>query len=81
MGPGSLRAPLSQQEGASFDTRVCGATSTLQAYGVECDRVERLESHLALLQRQLAASPATVAGRPSHDPTGSSEPSASTDQP
>jgi hypothetical protein len=37
--------------------------------------------HLSLRTSTLAASPATVSGKLPHDPTGSSAPSASTDQP
>jgi hypothetical protein len=55
-------------------------TSTLQASGVVKVTVYSGSSRISL-QCQLAASPATVSGTPSHDPTGSSEPSASTDQP
>jgi hypothetical protein len=38
-------------------------------------------AHAESSWRQLAARPATVAGTPPHEPTGSSAPSASTDQP
>ena len=56
-------------EAASFDA---GVRDDLHAPGFrrrKGDRVERLESHLPLLQYQLAASPATVSGTPSQDPT------------
>jgi hypothetical protein len=56
------------------------ATSTLQASGVVKVTVYSGSSRISL-QRHLAASPANVAGSSSQDPTGSSKPSASTDQP
>jgi hypothetical protein len=56
------------------------ATSTFQASGVVKATVESGSSRKSLLP-QLAAIPATVAGTPPHDPTGSSRPSASTAQP
>jgi hypothetical protein len=74
-------APLGQQEAASFDAVIYGDFHTpgFRRRGGDC--VEWLELHFAPLQRQLAASPATVAGMPSQEPTDSSEPSASTNQP
>src|SRR5262249_15596597 len=71
-----LRAPLGDQEALTLGS-VRPLEADLPGLGRgERDRVERLEPHL-----QLAASPATVAGSPSHDPIGDSDPLGSTAQP
>ena len=73
------RASLGQQEAAT-SVPASPATSTLQASGAVKVTVLSGSSRISQ-QDQLAASPATVAGSPSHDPTGSSAPAAPTDQP
>jgi hypothetical protein len=71
-----LGAPLGDQEALPLGS-VRALDADLPGLGRrERDPVEGLEPHA-----QLAASPATVAGSPSHEPTGDSDPFASTAQP
>src|SRR5262249_3752093 len=89
VGPPSreVRGPVAGREaplGAPLGDEEALPLLPVPAVELDAPRLRRRERHAVRgsePHRPLAASPAAVAGRPSHDPTGDSDPSAPTAQP